>query len=153
MAVFLLFQEKDESKEIAKFPAVDYWEMFAGISLERKFIENADAYYRIPVFTSELLALEGKEVTLRGYYLPFSKEESAIIISRFPYANCFFCGQAGVESVAMVEPGNKNRKSFRTDQRLTVTGKLVLNSTDFKKLAFVIEDASIEEVEDRKAKR
>lgn len=144
---FYFFQQREESKRqiISKSPPVDYWKMFAGISLERKFIEEADAYYRIPIFTPELLDHTGKEVTLSGYYLPFSEVDSVIIISRFPNANCFFCGRAGIESVAMVELERINRKSYRTDQRLTVRGKLMLNSTNLKKLAFVIADASVEE--------
>ena len=148
---FYYFQLGEEIKrEVAQSPPVDYWEMFAGISLERKYVEKVNAYYRIPVFTSELLALNGEEVSLSGYYLPFSKADSAIIISRYPYASCFFCGKAGVESVVMVELGYKNRKAYRTDQRLSVSGKLMLNSTDFKKLAFVIENASVMEVENQK---
>ena len=69
--------------------------MFADISMERKFIEAAGAHYRVPVFTPSLLAHSGKEVVLTGYYLPYSKIDSVIIISRYPNASCFFCGQAG----------------------------------------------------------
>ncbi|MDN5213226.1 hypothetical protein QQ020_14250 [Fulvivirgaceae bacterium BMA12] len=145
---FYFFQQREQPKPevISKSPSVDYWEMFAGISLERKYIEEADAYYRIPIFTPVLLAHTGKEVTLTGYYLPYSRLDSMIIISRFPNANCFFCGQAGIESVAMVEMEKVNRKSYRTDQRLTVTGKLMLNATNLEQLAFVIADASVEEL-------
>lgn len=145
---FYFFRQREQPKQeiISSSPPVDYWKMFAGISLERKFIEDADAYYRIPVFTSELLAHTGKEVTLSGYFLPYSKLDSVIIISRFPNASCFFCGKAGIESVAMVELGGVNERSFRTDQRLTVRGKLLLNSTNYKKLAFVVADATVEEL-------
>ena len=145
---FYFFQqrEKPEREVISKSLPVDYWKIFAGISLERKFIEEADAYYRIPIFTSEILAHKGKEVTITGYYLPYSRLDSVIIISRFPNASCFFCGQAGIESVAMVELGRRNEKTYRTDQRLTVRGKLLLNSTNVKKLAFVVADATVEEL-------
>lgn len=137
--------EHPEQDLISESSSVDYWTLFAGISLERKFVEEAEAYYRIPIFSSELLAHTGKEVTLSGYYLPYSKLDSVIIISRFPNSSCFFCGQAGIESVAMVELG-RTKPRFRTDQRLHVQGKLFLNSTDVSKLAFVITDASVEEL-------
>ncbi len=145
---FYFFHQSEEPKgEIVSEPQpVDYWEMFSGISLERKFIEEADVYYRIPIFTPILLDHMGKEVTLSGYYLPYSRLDSVIIISRFPNASCFFCGRAGIESVAMVELDGINRKSYHTDQRLTVRGKLVLNSTNIKKLAFVVADATVEEL-------
>ncbi|MEM9339545.1 MAG: hypothetical protein AAGA66_12500 [Bacteroidota bacterium] len=129
-------------------PSVDYWQMFAGISLERTYIEEARAHYRTPVFTQELIAYTGKEVTLTGYYLPYSKIDSIIIVSRFPNSSCFFCGQAGVESVAMVVLEKTGRNLFQTDQLLSVRGKLALNSTDINKLAFILEDAEVESLLD-----
>ena len=145
---FYFFSQSEESKRektVEASPLVDYWEMFAGISLKRKFIEEADAYYRVPIFTPILLDYTGKEVTLSGYYLPYSRIDSVIIISRFPNASCFFCGKAGIESVAMVELGEDATKSYQTDQKLIVKGELVLNATNFKKLAFVIANATVEE--------
>ena len=125
---------------------IDFWQMFAGIKKERTYIEEANAYYRIPVFTPELEEQSGKEISLSGYFLPYSRLDSVIIISRFPNSSCFFCGQAGIESVAMVELGKPYDDSFRMDQMLLVRGKLSLNSSNVNKLAFVITDASIEEM-------
>lgn len=121
----------------------DYWRLFAEITKEKRYIEEASAHYRIPVFTPTLLGLSGQEIKLVGYFLPYSKIDSMIILSRYPNASCFYCGQAGIESVAMVELSNRKGK-FQTDQRLIATGKLTLNSTNINKLAFVIEDASVE---------
>lgn len=128
---------------MSKYSDADYWEMFARISKERTFIEEANAYYRIPVFTPELIAETSKEISLVGYYLPYSRLDSVIIVSRFPNASCFYCGQAGIESVAMVELDEPDNHSFRMDQLLTVQGKLLLNNSDINRLAFVIEDASV----------
>lgn len=144
--VFFFYQQREILKPATiSPPSVDYWQMFAGISKERKYIEEAGAYYRIPVFTPELQDLSGKEVTLSGYFLPYSKLDSVIIISRFPNASCFYCGLAGIESVAMVELG-RNNTTYRTDQRLLVRGNLTLNSTNIQKLAFVLADATVEEL-------
>lgn len=144
--ILVLFQELEYRKQKSTLdtPVVDYWEKFAQIKKERKYIEEASAYYRIPVFTEELKALSGKEVILRGYYLPYSRLDSVIIISRYPNASCFFCGLAGVESVAMVEIDQEDPQ-YKMDQMLTVRGKLTLNSTDINKLAFVLEDALVGE--------
>ena len=84
-------------------------------------------------------------MVLSGYFLPYSKLDSVIIISRYPNASCFYCGLAGIESVAMVEVSESDQQ-YRIDQRLIVKGKLALNSTNTKKLAFVIEDALIEKL-------
>lgn len=139
--IFFFLQQKQQAE--AEKSSVNYWQMFSGISLERKYIEEAGAYYRIPVFSPDLLTHSGKEITLEGYYLPFSPVDSVIILSRYPNASCFFCGQAGIESVAMVEMADV--ETYKTDQRLSVKGKLKLNATDVKRLAFIIVDASVEE--------
>lgn len=139
---FELQNESPELEESSDSPA-EYWKMFAEIKKERKYIKEVDTHYRIPIFTPELIDLAGKEIKLRGYFLPYSQMDSVIILSRYPNANCFFCGQAGIESVAMVELSSK-KGEFQTDERLIATGKLILNSTNINKLAFVIEDASVE---------
>lgn len=140
-------KEKPQQSEEAESPSVDYWQMFSDISLKRTYFEEADAYYKIPVFTSDLLDLSETDITLTGYYLPYSDEDTVIILSNFPIASCFFCGKAGIESVVMVELEDPKQTSYKTDQILTVSGKLRLNSTNIKKLAFVIADAKVGQVE------
>jgi len=144
---FFFFSQQDEVFELEENanPSTDYWKKFEKITQERKYIEEASAYYRIPVFTPELLDLSGKEITLSGYFLPYSRLDSVIILSRYPNASCFYCGLAGIESVAMVEV-DESRLKYRTDQRLRVKGRLTLNATNIKKLAFVIEDALVEKL-------
>ena len=133
----------DDSIEL---PSVDYWEMFAGISKERKYFEEVDTHYRVPVFTEELQKKEGETIVLSGFFLPYSKIDSLIIISRYPNSSCFFCGQAGIESVAMVELDAPNPDTYIMDQMLLVKGKLELNSSDINRLAFVIKEASVVEL-------
>lgn len=144
---FIFLYDNDILKgEVIHDPISDqYWEMFSGISLKRTYVEEAEAHYRLPVFTPELQALKGEEVSLAGFFLPYSKVDSIIIISRFPIASCFYCGQAGVESVAMVEMVDSPAKPYKTDQRLVVKGKLALNNSDVNKLAFVLTGATVEE--------
>ena len=145
-AAILLYQQNEISEpKTTSEPSVDYWKIFARIKKERKYIEEASAYYRIPVFTPELLDLSGKEVVLSGYFLPYSRLDSVIIVSRYPNSSCFYCGLAGIESVAMVELGRKDPQ-YRTDQRMIVRGKLMLNNTNIDKLAFVLEDGTVDEL-------
>ncbi|WP_424964220.1 hypothetical protein [Ekhidna sp.] len=144
LIVFFQVREHREQEESFKIPEVDYWKQFAQISKERKYFAELDTYYRIPVFTSNLIAQEGKEISLTGFYLPYSELDSVIIVSRYPNASCFFCGQAGIESVVMVELGKPYQpNTYRVDQMLLVHGKLQLNATDVNKLAFIITDARI----------
>jgi len=144
---FFVFKRQDElpESELIAMPDVDYWQTFAKIKKERRYIEEAGAHYRIPVFTPEVLDLSGQEIVLSGFFLPYSKIDTMIIVSRYPNASCFYCGLAGIESVAMVEVPN-SKHGFLMDQRVLVKGRLSLNNTDVDKLAFVIEDAVVEEL-------
>ena len=143
---FSIYQKQKEYSDFqtANLPSAEFWKLFEQISMERKYIESEDLYYRIPVFTEELKEYSGKEIVLNGYYLPYSKLDSVVIISRYPNKSCFFCGQAGIESVAMVELGRAVPK-YRMDQMIVAKGKLELNSSNFKKLAFVLEEAEVTE--------
>lgn len=93
-----------------------------------------------PVFSEAIKALEGKEVTVKGFIIPLEgyKGSKEFIFSAFPYANCFFCGGAGPESVMEVtatDPINYTAES------IVLKGKLVLNSKDVNKLMFAITGA------------
>jgi len=146
MSVVFFFQDKSEQEQELRFATSheNYWLKFAEITRERTYIEEVGTHYLIPVFSPTLLSDEGTEITLTGYYLPYSRQDSVIILSRYPNASCFFCGQAGIESVAMVEL--VDLKTYKTDQRLTVRGKLQLNNTDVDRLAFIIKEAEVEEL-------
>ncbi|HMP99017.1 MAG TPA: hypothetical protein PKC24_04490 [Cyclobacteriaceae bacterium] len=122
---------------------VDGWNEFAKTKFEPKYYESLGEYLFYPNFPPELKKLEGKEITLQGYYMPFEIEGGKyIILSKFPYANCFFCGGAGPESIAEVYFKEKQGK-FILDQFLTVKGKLKLNAEDVEHVNFILEDAVI----------
>ncbi len=56
-----------------------------------------------PNFPAALKALEGKEITVQGFYVPFAPETgNYIIVSKFPMSQCFFCGGGGPESITEV---------------------------------------------------
>jgi hypothetical protein len=61
-------------------------------------------------FLPMIQRLEGKEITVRGYMIPLTgkRAQSNFMFSAYPYATCFFCGQAGPETVMEVfMEGNK----------------------------------------------
>lgn len=117
------------------------WELFAKTKFEAKYSEKSAEYFLFPVFSPELKAMVGKEVSLEGYYMPIEIEGDAyIVLSKYPYAQCFFCGGAGPESVCEVRFKVKQGK-FDLDQFLKVKGKLKLNESDTEHLNFVLEEA------------
>lgn len=119
----------------------DTWNLFAKTKFEPKFNEKLGEYLFYPTFTDDVRKLEGKEVTLEGFYVPFAPEDDDyIIISKYPMSQCFFCGGGGPESVAEVN-FSKDPPRFQVDDLITVRGKLKLNSDDLDHINFILTDA------------
>ena len=112
------------------------------MKFEEKFFKEANGYYLVPVFDQKINSLEGTEIELTGYYLPLETEKNQLIISKNPYASCFFCGGAGPESIAEVLLKEKSPK-LKVDQIITVKGKLKLNDKDVNHMNFILMDAEI----------
>ena len=122
---------------------VSGWEIFADTKFEWWWVEEYGAEVAIPIFDSGVKKLDGQEVTLTGHYLPIKIDGNRIILSRLPFASCFFCNsEVGQESVAEIEFKTKQRR-FNPDEIITVKGKLKLNKDDYDRLIFIIEEAKI----------
>ena len=93
-----------------------------------------------PVFSEEIKARDGKEVTVKGFIIPVEgyKGHTEFIFSAYPYSMCFFCGGAGPESVMEVQAIEAINY---TAESIVLKGKLHLNSEDVNKLMFSLSDA------------
>jgi hypothetical protein len=124
---------------------LDTWNVFAKTKFQPKFHEEIGEYLFYPEFTTEVKKMEGKEITLEGFYVPFAPEgDDYIILSKYPMSQCFFCGGGGPESVAEVNFA-KDPGSFKVDDLITVRGKLKLNTDDLDHINFIINDAVLVE--------
>lgn len=124
--------------------APDLWALFSKTRFVEKLNRQFSMYFLYPAFPPELEALEGKEVELSGFYIPLEvSNASMLVLSKFPMAECFFCGGAGPESVAVVYLKEKPSKRLKMDNILKVKGKLELNENDVEELNFIIRDAHI----------
>ncbi len=69
---------------------------------------------------------EGEEVVIAGYLIPVDVEANTYALSKNPFSTCFFCGNAGPETVIELkfeeDPGR-----FATDKFLPIVGELSLN--------------------------
>lgn len=119
----------------------DSWNNFAKTKFEPKYDEKLGEYLFFPSFPAELKAMEGKEITIEGFYVPFAPEDGDyIIISKYPMSQCFFCGGGGPESIAEVN-FSKNPVKFQVDDLITVKGKLKLNADNVDHVNFILSDA------------
>ena len=79
------------------------WKTLEDVEFTDTYLEELDAYYYYPYFGPNVSALEGQEVILRGFVLAIDPVERYYILSKGPYASCFFCGGAGPETIIELE--------------------------------------------------
>jgi hypothetical protein len=121
----------------------DSWNEFAKTKFEPKYHEKLGEYLFYPTFPAALKALEGKEITVEGFYVPFAPEDGDyIIISKYPMSQCFFCGGGGPESIIEVN-FIKNPGKFQVDDLVTVKGKLKLNADNLDHMNFILDSAVV----------
>lgn len=120
------------------------WELFASTKFEEKLNRSLGVYFFYPKFTPNLQALEGKTVEFEGFFIPLNLQDSrTLILSKYPMAECFFCGGSGPESIALVHLKTTPGRKLKMDQIIRVRGILKLNSTDVEEMTFIISNAEI----------
>lgn len=121
------------------------WDSFARVKFVSKYNSDYGMNIQVPQFDWAIRLLEGKEVSLKGYFVPTDLQTPrSIILSRVPNSSCFFCGGAGPETVARINFKQSVHK-FKTDEILKVKGKLKLNDSNYREMSFILEEAEIVE--------
>lgn len=117
------------------------WDIFSTVKFKSKYYKAYNESFLTPEFDSKLLSLEGSIIQISGHYMPLDlPDRKMIILSRYPYSACFFCGGAGPESVIEIHFPTKAPKP-KPDQIISVRGKLKLNNTDVEHLNFILTEA------------
>ena len=116
------------------------WSTLAKITYKKQMDEVMGFEVDIPVFSGDVKALEGKEVTIKGYIIPVEgyKSHNEFVFSAFPYNMCFFCGGAGPETVMEVYATDPVKYSAK---QVVLKGKLELNDKDINRLMYALTDA------------
>ena len=117
------------------------WQTLSDVGFTDIYLEELDAYYWMPNFGPKVVAAEGKECYITGYMIPVDVDEDFYVLSRYPFANCFFCGGAGPESVIDLRFPNKAVRAYKTDDRLTFKGTLRLNADDVYQMNYILDGA------------
>ena len=114
------------------------WEDLTDVEFKDVYVEELDAYYWKPIFGPSVENLEGKKFHITGYVIPVDIDEDFYVLSRYPFANCFFCGGAGPETVVDLQFTGDSPREYATDERLTFAGELKLNSDDVYLMNYII---------------
>jgi hypothetical protein len=120
------------------------WELLKNVEFDEIWSEEFQAYYMVPKFSESVKEMDGKEVQIRGFIIPVDIVQDYYVLSANPYSSCFFCGQAGPESVMEIQM-IKKYEGLRMDQVITFKGTLKLNVDDIYQLNYILEDAEIVE--------
>ena len=115
------------------------WEALLDVRYSTTFDGEAGYVYMKPIYGESLLALNGKEIEIKGYVLPMDTDGKAYALSAFPYSACFFCGGGGKESIMDLRLASTSRR-YKTDEVVTFKGVFRLNDDQFG-LNYVIEEA------------
>jgi len=138
LAITLIFS----FSAFAQSSKVDGWSNFARVKFTPKLFKKSNEYFLVPFFDQRIRSLEGTEIILKGYHIPFDLPKNQLIISKTPNASCFFCGGAGPESVAEINL-KSNAPKLKVDQIISVKGKLKLNDKDINHMNFILVEAEI----------
>jgi hypothetical protein len=118
------------------------WEDLAKVKFALQYDEETETYLKRPIFGKTVKGLEGDLIEIEGYIIPLEMTDNYYVLSANPYSQCFFCGNAGLETVIKLNLVGEY-ENLRMDQLITVEGRLQLNRGDIYELIYIIEDAEI----------
>jgi hypothetical protein len=108
-----------------------------------KFIKKADKEYGEVMYpqVSPLLKQKAtKQIAISGFIIPIDNETFAL--SKNVFASCFFCGQAGPETIMGIKFKGSTPK-LKTDQYVTLVGTFRINENDVEDWIYHIDNAII----------
>ena len=120
-------------------PIVIDWELLQDIEYQLKYYEALSMEIYSPVFTKALEAIDGKEVIIEGFVIPFEESGDLLALSANPFASCFFCGKASPASV--ISMYTKKKKRYKMDDFRKFRGVLKLNYDDPEEYYYILSKA------------
>lgn len=122
------------------------WDFLSNVKWVKTYIESIKGYYEMPRFSTDIKAIAGKEISIKGFFIPVDASYTIFSISQNPSNMCFFCGGAGYASVIEIIPKKEKKSAFKrlkTDKYIEVKGTLSLNTTDQDHLMYVLKEAEL----------
>lgn len=117
------------------------WEDLSKVTFTDKYYAEYDDYFLFPKFSKSVQDLEGKTVTITGYFLHIAPAEKIYMLSKGPMSSCFFCGVGGPETAIELEL--KTKPEFKTDNIVSVTGKFKLNDSDVDHFNYILTNCEV----------
>lgn len=112
------------------------------VKFTERYNESVDLLLLYPTFTEEIKTFDKMDAELKGYMIESDVTKGLYVLSRYPMAQCYFCGGAGPESIVEVQLKNKSKRYF-TDQLATVKGVFRLNDDDVEHCNYILKNAVV----------
>lgn len=116
------------------------WKLLAQIKYLKKPSKDYPEGVMYPVINPVLKTKNKKAITMSGFIIPIDNKNYAL--SKNVFASCFFCGQAGPETIMGIKFKNPNMK-LKTDQYVTLQGNFRYNDADVDDWIYHIDNAVI----------
>jgi len=116
------------------------WQDLEDVEFSDMYVDSIGEYVLYPHFGFNIRELDQKQIELSGYILAIDPETNYYVLSKSPFASCFFCGAGGPETI--VELSLKSTKeTFYMDEFTTIKGVLKLNADDIYRCIYILEEA------------
>ena len=117
------------------------WTLLAKVAWDDRYFPKYDETVWYPEWSKEVLELDSTLIEIKGYVIPIDVESGYYVLSANPYTSCFFCGNAGPESVMELQFPEGVKESFKTDEIATFKGRLKLNWDDLEHCNYMLKGA------------
>lgn len=117
------------------------WETLADVRFAEKYSNSMGMPYYQAQFGERVSALAGREVMVYGYLIPLDALGEAYVLSKNPFAACFFCGASGPETIVELRIKAEYVRRYATDERRAFKGRLQLNASSLEQFNYVLLDA------------
>lgn len=117
------------------------WRTLAMVKMEKQFSRD-DGMGKSMRFSAPIERLEGQEVTVEGYIVPLSgkKEQSHFMFSAYPFNMCYFCGNAGPETIMETFMKGDKKVAF-SETKIKLKGTFRIQSRDMNDIMYRLENA------------
>ncbi|MEM6345428.1 MAG: DUF3299 domain-containing protein [Bacteroidota bacterium] len=116
------------------------WGDLADVKFEPRYFEQAKDSLLFPTFGPAVKVFEGEKVAISGFVIPVTYDR--YVLSAYPFSQCFFCGNAGPESVMELKIADLENVLFHTDEFRTFVGDFKLNDSNIDQLNYILDGAS-----------
>ena len=116
------------------------WKLLGQIKFLKKPSKEYPEGVMFPVINPTLKAKNNHTIYMTGFIVPIDNKNYAL--SKNVFASCFFCGQAGPETIMGIKFKNPGTK-LKTDQYVTLQGTFRYNDSDVDDWIYHIDNAVI----------